>query len=333
MLQAARFLLDMRATVLAEKALQAYETEISGFAAAPLPVKLEHLVLQGRLYMQLDDFTRAEECLMEAVHLERPRTSRMSAHAPAEDPQPRSIFTIEVWTMLAHVQFLQNKEQEAIASYTTALQMRQEPMDNMVYLRLGQLLISSGTPEDLERAKQIFLKACTSFPTATAWLGVGITCYMRRQYDQAEDALVEANIMDNNNGVVWAYICLVCMQLKRDDEADKALKLALRRGVSKPDVLRELGFVYVAAGKPAIAESALREALKMQEDAAVRRALADALNAQNDPEAAISEYKRVVQEYEKEEDRVHALTQLSELLKVVNRPVEAAQCAEQLAAQ
>merc|ERR1711988_1030149 len=129
--------------------------------------------------------------------------------------------------------------------------------------------------------------------------GVGITCYMRRQYDQAEDALVEANIMDNSNGVVWAYICLVCMQLKRDDEADKALKLALRRGIDKPEVLRELGFVYVAAGKPAIAESALREALKMQEDAAVRRALADSLIAQNDPEAAIAEYKKVVEAYDK----------------------------------
>merc|ERR1711871_1817922 len=162
---------------------------------------------------------------MEAIYKERPRTSRMSANAPEEKPKPRSIFTVEIWTYLAHVQFLQNKEQEAIASYTTALELREEPMDNTVLLRLGQLLVRSGTPEDLEKAKQVFLKACTSFPTANAWLGVGIACYMRRQYDQAEEALVEANIMDIDNGVVWAYVCLVCMQLKRDEEADRALHL------------------------------------------------------------------------------------------------------------
>jgi len=64
------------------------------------------------------------------------------------------------------------------------------------------------------------------------------------------------------------------------------LHLALRRGIDRPEVLKEVGFVYVAAGKPAIAEEALREALKMSEDAAVRRALADSLAAQNDPEQA-----------------------------------------------
>ena len=88
--------------------------------------------------------------------------------------------------------------------------------------------------------------------------------------------------------------------------------------------------MFVAAGKPAIAESALREALKMQEDATVRRALADALAAQNDPEAAIAEYKKVVEAYEKEDDRIHALTQLQRLLKLVNRPTEANKFGQQL---
>jgi len=95
----------------------------------------------------------------------------------------------------------------------------EKPFDNMVYLRLGELLIRSGTPVDLERAKAVYLKAATTNPTANAWLGIGIACYQRRQYEQCEEALVEANLMDIENGVVWAYICLVCMQLKRDEEA------------------------------------------------------------------------------------------------------------------
>lgn len=290
-------------------------------------------MLQGRLYMQLEEFARAEEVLMQAVYLERPRTSRMSAHAPKEKAKAHSIFSVEIWTNLAHVQYLQKKDADSISSYTTVLEMSDDPFDNFVYLRLGELLIRAGTPEDLERAKQVYLKACTSFATATAWAGVGIACYTRRQYKQAEDALIEANIMDNSNGVIWAYICLVCMQLKRDDEADRALQFALSSGIDKPEVLRELGFVYVAAGKPAIAEKALREALTMQEDVAVRRALADALGAQNDIEAAIDEYKKVAEAYEKEEDRVHSLSRLKDLLQIVNRPGEATKYAQELSVQ
>jgi len=324
LLQAARFLLDMHAPLFAEKALQGFETEMSGPKAPKMAVKMEHLILQARLAMDLGDLTRAEECLIEAVHLERPRTSRMSAHMPEEKMQEKSIFTVEAWTLLAHVQYLQKKNPEAIASYASSLAISNSPFDNLVYLRYAELLITAGGPEELEKAKQVALKACTSFPTATSWLFVGIACYKRGQFDQAEEALVEANVADINNGVVWAYLCLVCMQLRRDDEADRALQLALRRGIDEPDVLRELGTVFVAAGKPAIAESALREALKMQEDATVRRALADALAAQNDPEAAIVEFKTVVNAYDKEADRIYALEQLEKLLNLVNRPAESA---------
>jgi len=333
LLQAARFLLDANATVFAEKALQKYETQIAGSSKPPsMEVKLDHLVLQGRLYQQLEELGRAEECFTDAVHKERPRTSRMSKRDAKEDDKPEppsSIYTVEFWTYLAHCQFLQKKEQDAIKTYEKVLTMREEPLDNTVYLRLGLLLVSSGTPEDLEKAKQVFLKGCISFPTATAWLGVGTACYLRHQYEQAEEALVEANIMDIDNGVVWAYLCLVCMQLQRDEEADKALECALRRGIDRPEVLRELGFVYVAAGKPAIAESALREALKMEENAAVRRALADSLTAQNDPEAAIAEYKTVVNTYENEDDHQHARSQLYKLLTSINRPGEASKYQDQ----
>jgi len=255
--------------------------------------------------MQRQDYVRCEENLQEALSME-----------------PDSL---EAWTMLAHSQFLQKQNNEAITSYEKALQIRAEPMDNAVFLRLGQLLIDNGGAEQLERAKQVFLKACTTFSTASSWLGVGIACYMRGQYDQAEEALVEANIADNQNGVVWAYICLTCMQLKRDDEADKALQFALQRGVDRAVVLQELGVVYVAAGKPTIAEGALRRALMLREDATVRVSLADAVAAQSRHDDAICEYLKVVESgvAEDETQKTHALEQLVKMLESVNRPEDA----------
>ena len=296
-LQAAKFLLDVHATALAEKALQLSHT-VSGRS-------VQTFCCFARLYMQRQDYVRSEENLQEALSME-----------------PDSL---EAWTLLAHSQFLQKQNNEAITSYEKALQIRPEPMDNAVFLRLGQLLIDNGGAEQLERAKQVFLKACTTFSTASSWLGVGIACYMRRQYDQAEEALVEANIADNQNGVVWAYICLTCMQLKRDDEADKALQFALQRGVDRAVVLQELGVVYVAAGKPTIAEGALRRALMLREDATVRVSLADAVAAQSRHDDAICEYLKVVESgvAEDETQKTHALEQLVKMLESVNRPEDA----------
>jgi Tfp pilus assembly protein PilF len=262
--------------------------------------------------MQRQDYVRAEENLQEALSM---------------DPE-----SLEAWTLQAHAQFSQKLSDEAIASYERALEIRSEPMDNAVYLRLGQLLLDGGKPEQLERAKQIFLKACTSFSTASSWLGVGIACYKRGQYDQAEEALVEANIADNQNGVVWAYICLVCMQLRRDDEADRALQFALQRGVDQASVLVELGSIYVDAGKPGIAEGALRRALLLREDATVRIGLADAISAQGKEDDAIREYQKVVEQgvADDEQQMTHATEQLVSLLNQVNRPEEAKKYAKKL---
>ena len=44
------------------------------------------------------------------------------------------------------------------------------------------------------------------------WLGVGIACYRLGDLSQAEDALVEANILNNLDAAVWGYLSLVCLQ-------------------------------------------------------------------------------------------------------------------------
>jgi hypothetical protein len=39
------------------------------------------------------------------------------------------------------------------------------------------------------------------------WLGVGIACYRLEQYEDAEQALAEANIFDSTNPIVCLYRC------------------------------------------------------------------------------------------------------------------------------
>jgi len=49
----------------------------------------------------------------------------------------------------------------------------------------------------------------------------------------AEDALTEANVLNNLEPEVWAYLCLLCLDTERHVEAEQAYKYTLK--VPGPD--------------------------------------------------------------------------------------------------
>ena len=63
-----------------------------------------------------------------------------------------------------------------------------------------------------QEAKETYLLAAKRAPSSVTWLGVGISCYRLGDLEQAEDALVEANILNNLDAAVWGYLSLVCLQ-------------------------------------------------------------------------------------------------------------------------
>ena len=76
------------------------------------------------------------------------------------------------------------------------------------YLRLFNL--------QYQEAKETYLLAAKRAPSSVTWLGVGIACYRLGDLSQAEDALVEANILNNLDAAVWGYLSLVCLQTGED---------------------------------------------------------------------------------------------------------------------
>ena len=48
------------------------------------------------------------------------------------------------------------------------------------------------------------------------------------EFSEAEDALSEANILNNLDPVVWAYLVLLCQHTNRPTEAEQALKYAIK---------------------------------------------------------------------------------------------------------
>ncbi|KAJ3214771.1 Cilia- and flagella-associated protein 70 [Dinochytrium kinnereticum] len=112
-------------------------------------------------------------------------------------------------------------------------------------------------------AKTMFLRACEMKPSSKSWLGVGKACLAVGEFGEAEDALSEANVLNNRDGEVWAYLALLCLCLDRAFEANQAIAQALRVGVKDAEALKTTGTAFYALGNISSAAECLRVAMEL----------------------------------------------------------------------
>ncbi|NXG64176.1 CFA70 protein, partial [Hemiprocne comata] len=137
-----------------------------------------------------EDFSKCEECLREAVGI--------------------SYTNPNVWAQKGHLCYLKRDFAEAKLCYERALSFLEDPVDmHWVCLRLGSIYLQE---KQYGRAKQTYLLACKDSASCLTWLGVGISCYRLKELAEAEDALTEANALNNTNAEVWGYLALICLQ-------------------------------------------------------------------------------------------------------------------------
>jgi tetratricopeptide (TPR) repeat protein len=99
-----------------------------------------------------------------------------------------------------------------------------------------------------KQAKTLFLRACEASPSSTSWLGAGRACIVLEELDQAENALSEANILNNRDGQVWASLAQLSLLQNRTYEASQAITQAFKHDVRDVDVLVELGAQFSKIG-------------------------------------------------------------------------------------
>ena len=204
-----------------------------------------------------------------------------------------------------------------------------------LFIQAARLLLLGGR---FNQARTILLYACSLYSSATLFMLLG-ACYLRLdELENAEAALVEANLLDNRNPSVWAYLSLVCLASgpHRMVEAERSLEQALRLGQDDAQVLRELATSFMSVDKLQIAEDLIRRALRKEtqegagsagnkytSNARTRRLLADILVGQNQAVKAVDEYQRIIADEGADlKTKLGAAERCSELLSSLGRDEE-----------
>ncbi|NXY37810.1 CFA70 protein, partial [Pomatorhinus ruficollis] len=169
-------------------------------------------------YLLQEDFPRCEECLYEAIQIDPVNTN--------------------VWAQKGHLCYLKKDFDNAKECYERVISFVEDAEDiHFVYLRLGSIYLEE---KEYGRAKQIYLLACDNSATCLTWLGVGIACYRLEEMLEAENALSEANALDNTNPEVWGYLALICLQGGRQLEAEQCYKYSVKLGLQNDALLQEI---------------------------------------------------------------------------------------------
>uniref|UniRef100_A0A5K4ET78 Putative o-linked n-acetylglucosamine transferase, ogt n=1 Tax=Schistosoma mansoni TaxID=6183 RepID=A0A5K4ET78_SCHMA len=154
---------------------------------------------------------------------------------------------VEAWACLGHLRYIAGDLNAARSCYERCLCLITWPPkdQHILLLRLGSIYLQE---LKYKEAKDIYLRACKNSPTCATWLGVGKACYRLEELENAEEALTEANYINNRNPEVWAYLSMICLKTNRRTEAEQSFKYCIKMKLNDTELLNEIHTLQMEVG-------------------------------------------------------------------------------------
>lgn len=97
----------------------------------------------------------------------------------------------------------------------------------------------------------MFLKCCRERVSTTSWIYLGLSLLRTGELAAAEDAIAQANILNNTNPNVWGLMTILCLTTgaQRLPQANLCFKEAIDLGLRDSLFIEEIGDLYQRCGE------------------------------------------------------------------------------------
>lgn len=113
------------------------------------------------------------------------------------------------WVLRGHAFYCMENLFDSEESYINAIRIKPAPKDKLLSHRLGIVYAKRRSWKD---AKTVFMKVCKEKMSTTAWMYLGLSLVRLGELAAAEDAIAQANILDNLNPDIWALNTILCLK-------------------------------------------------------------------------------------------------------------------------
>lgn len=236
----------------------------------------------------------------------------------------------KAWILRGHAFFLLKNLFDSEESYISALRIKTQGKpalsDPVLEMRLGIIYALRRSWKD---AKTVFLKVCKDRMQTTAWIYLGLSFIRLNELAQAEDAISQANILDNTNPMSWALSCMLCLKYgkQRLQQARFCMQQSISHGIKDGLILEEVGDLFEEQGLYHDAIQAYKICHTVDPtNGSVMQKLGGIYcnegNAHQDTDAAIECYKVAIELVKGDSNKDSLAHTLQQLLNDVNRNFE-----------
>jgi len=236
----------------------------------------------GVVYFMKKDYVRAEEHYKKAIELARSLRTYLPSMEDYAEP----------YMNIANVYMKQNRVQDAVKAYETALQ-RNPGMDG-VRKALSSLYVKTG---ELDKARNVIIPLTQKQKTAADGYVLAGNIYLKqKQYEQALAEYEKARKRTPKKGTVYHYIGIAQLGLNNYQKAEEAFKKAIECNPRLFESYTRLSRLYLGTNRDQDALNVIRKSLAVDPNqAGVRFDLANVYLRSGDDDRAVEQYKKTIQ--------------------------------------